>query len=443
MSRTPAPAPRRDSLERSLQWTLGLLVPTVLLALTGAAALMLGHTAEHFVASRLAHDADALVSGLSPDAGEIGRPLPPVYSQPFSGHYFAVRLDDGRLIRSRSLWDHALEIGFLAPGATALDHHSGPLGQHLLLWRAGYQRGDTTFTVAVAEDVTPLLAELARFALAGAALAFVAVVMLLVVQRRVLRRGFRRIDTVRGEIAGLAAGEVDRLSEDVPSEVLPLVREVNELIDGWREHLTRSRNALGNLAHALKSPLNLILMGHPDRPEDPLVEQAARMRSLIERELRRARLAGERSPGRHFRPHVDLADLVDGIRTLHASRDLDIRTRVEAPERVPFDQEDILELLGNLLDNAAKWAKARVDVAVSADDGLRITVEDDGPGVPPEAAQQLAHRGERLDETVPGHGLGLAIVGDIVRVHDGRIRLDRAATLGGLRAVVELPAPRP
>jgi signal transduction histidine kinase len=439
----PPSAGRSASLERSLQWTLGLLVPVVILALTAAAAWMLGATAEQFVASRLRHDADALLAGLTPEATAIDRPLPPVYAQPFSGHYYAVRLGDGRLIRSRSLWDFVLEVDPLTPGATALEHRRGPLGQHLLLWRSGYERDGRAFTVAVAEDVNPLLAQLGRLALAGLALAALGVGALLVIQRRVLRRGFRRIDVIRGEIAGLAAGEVDRLSEDVPAEVRPLVREVNGLIDGWREHLARSRNALGNLAHALKSPLNLILLHHQHDPGDPVAEPAARMRGLIERELRRARLAGERSPGRHFRPRADLADLVDGIRTLHGDRDLDIRTRVEAPERLAFDQEDMLELLGNLLDNAAKWARCRIAVTLSANAGLRISVEDDGPGVPPGAAALLAQRGGRLDETVPGHGLGLAIVGDIARALGGQVELGRSATLGGFRATVQLPAPRP
>lgn len=433
--------PGTGSLERSLQWTLGLLVLAVLLTLTAAGAWMLARAAEHFAAARLAHDAEALVAGLGTQTTQLDRPLPPIYQQPLSGHYFVVRFADGRVLRSRSLWDHPFEIEPLAVGATALERREGPLGQRLLLWRAGYARGAESFTIAVTEDLRPLMAELRRFLVAAVGLSLLGLGVLLLVQRRLLRRGFRRIDAVRADVQRLANGEVDRLGESVPAEVQPLVSELNALIDGWRDHLTRSRNALGNLAHALKSPLNLILLQR-DGPDDPVAEQAERMRTLIERELRRARIAGEHSPGRRFHPGEDIADLVDGIRTLYAERDLAITTEIDAPARLAFDQEDMLELIGNLLDNAAKWAARRVHLRLRAGrDGLHLSVEDDGPGVPEQAAATLAQRGGRLDEAVPGHGLGLAIVGDIVQMHGGEIRLARSAKLGGLHASIDLPEP--
>jgi len=429
------------SLERSLQWTLGLLVLTVLLMLTAAGAWMLARAAEHFAATRLAHDAEALVAGLDAQTSQVDRPLPPIFQQPFSGHYFVVRFADGRVLRSRSLWDHPFEVAPLPAGATALERREGPLGQRLLVWGAGYARGEDAFTVAVTEDLRPLHEELRAFLIAALLLSLLGIGVLLLAQHRLLRLGFRRIDAVRADVQRLANGEVDRLGESVPAEVRPLVRELNALIDGWRDHLARSRNALGNLAHALKSPLNLILL-YREGPHDPVAEQAERMRSLIERELRRARLAGERSPGRRFRPHADIADLVDGIRTLYAERDLAITTEINAPERLAFDQDDMLELIGNLLDNAAKWAAGRVELHLRAGrDGLQLSIDDDGPGIPEESAAALTLRGGRLDEAVPGHGLGLAIIGDIVQMHGGEIRLERSPKLGGLSASVGLPDP--
>jgi hypothetical protein len=306
---------RTGSLERSLQWTLGLLVLAALLSITLAGVWIIRQAAEQFVASRLAHDAEALIAGLTPGAGEIGRPLPPVYRQPFSGHYYLVTFDDGESLRSRSLWDYGLDAEPLAPGETALDLRDGPRSQRLLQWRAGYEKGGRQFTVAVAEDVDPLLGELRRLLIVGVGASILAALTLLLIQRRLLRRGFRRIDAVREDIRRLDCGETDRLSDKVPAEVRPLVRELNQLIDGWRSHLARSRNALGNLAHALKSPLNLILLHHAEARDDPVAAQAIRMRDLIERELRRARLAGERSPGRRFRPREDIEDLVAGLHT--------------------------------------------------------------------------------------------------------------------------------
>lgn len=434
-----AAEPRPGSLERSLQWTLGVLVLVVLMSLTGAALWIGRQGAEQFVASRLTHDAEALIAGIAPDRGEIDRPLPPVYRQPFSGHYFVVRFDDGRSLRSRSLWDHPLEIGPLIPGKTAVELRDGPHGQRLLLWSAGYEKQGLAFTVAIAEDLTPLLRALRQLLWVGVGLSIFGAMTLLFVQRWLLRRGFRQIDEVRSDIRRLDAREIDRLRENVPEEVRPLVRELNQFIDAWKAHLARSRHALGNLAHALKSPLNLILLHHPRVEDDPVAEQALRMRELIGRELRRARLAGDHSPGRRFSPREDIGDLVAGIGTLYAEKDLQISTDIQAPERLGLDQEDMLELIGNLLDNAAKWARRRVRLSLHATGSLRILVEDDGPGVDPKAAKALSERGSRLDERTPGHGLGLSIVEEIVRLHDGRLGFGSSEQLRGLAVTVDLP----
>jgi signal transduction histidine kinase len=419
-----------------------LLAVVVLLSLTGSALWIGREGAEQFVASRLAHDAEALIAGLDLQKGEIGGPLPPVYNQPFSGHYYWVRFGDGRVVRSRSLWDHRLDIGTIAPGSSLLEITDGPQGQRLLLWRAGFEKQGIGFTVAVAEDLTPLLGTLQRFLWVGLGLSLLGVLILLLVQRWLLRHGFKQVGAVQSDLQRLDAGEIDRLREDVPEEVQPLVRELNQFIDAWRNHLQRSRQALGNLAHALKSPLNLILLHHPETQNDPVAEQAVRMRGLIDRELRRARLAGEGSPGRRFRPQEDIADLIDGIRTLYKDRSLEIHTDIDTPKRLPLDEEDMLELLGNLLDNAAKWARRRVHLRLRWRERLQIVVEDDGPGIAPDAAEVLSTRGSRLDESIPGHGLGLSIVQEIVRVHGGHLRFGRSEKLGGFASTIDLPGAR-
>lgn len=435
-----AKAPQ-GSLERSLQWTLGVLVLAVLLSLTAAGAWILLQGLEQFAAARLAHDAEALIAGIPAQGLEIERPLPPVYSQPFSGHYYLVRLSDGRTIRSRSLWDYPFPVSDLGPGVTRLDLHSGPLGQRLLLWQAGYERQGSGFTIAIAEDLNPLLRALARFLYLGIGLSLLGALVLLAVQRWLLRRAFRQVDAVRADVQRLTSGEITRLREDVPAEILPLVREMNLLIAAWRAHLDRSRAALGNLAHALKSPLALILQLAGSGTDPAVQEQAVRMRALVERELKRARLVGGGTPARRFRPREDCADLIATLNTLYADKVLAIETSIQAPEYLAFDQEDMFELLGNLLDNAAKWATRRVRLTVTATDRMRILVEDDGPGVAPAEAETLLARGTRLDETPPGHGLGLAIVSDIARLHGGALSLARSVSLGGLAIRVELPVP--
>ena len=431
----------RGSLERSLQWTLGILVLAVLLSLAAAGTWILLQGLENFAASRLAHDAEALIAGIPAQGVEIERPLPPVYSQPFSGHYYLVRLGDGRAIRSRSLWDHPFEAANLAPGETRLDLHSGPQGQRLLLWQAGYERQGSAFTVAIAEDLNPLLRALARFLYLGIGLSLLGALILLAVQRWLLRRAFRQIDAVRTDVQRLTSGEITRLREDVPAELRPLVGEMNLLIAAWRAHLERSRASLGNLAHALKSPLALILQLAGSEGHGAVREQAERMRTLVDRELKRARLAGGGAPARRFRPREDGEDLIATVNALYADKGLDIAANIHAPAHLPFDQEDLLELLGNLLDNAAKWARGRVRLSLDATGPLHILVEDDGPGVEPAEAEILLSRGSRLDETTPGHGLGLAIVGDIVRLHGGELRFGRSESLWGLAVKVELPIP--
>ena len=431
----------RGSLERSLQWTLGILVLAVLLSLTAAGTWILLHGLEQFAASRLAHDAEALIAGIPAQGLEIERPLPPVYSQPFSGHYYLVRLGDGRAIRSRSLWDHPFEAANLAPGETRLDLHSGPQGQRLLLWQAGYERQGSAFTVAIAEDLNPLLRALARFLYLGIGLSLLGALILLAVQRWLLRRAFRQIDAVRTDVQRLTSGAITRLREDVPAEIRPLVGEMNLLIAAWRAHLERSRASLGNLAHALKSPLALILQLAGSEGHGAVREQAERMRTLVDRELKRARLAGGGAPARRFRAREDGEDLIATVNALYADKGLDIAANIHAPAHLPFDQEDMLELLGNLLDNAAKWARGCVRLSLDATETLHILVEDDGPGVEPAEAEILLSRGSRLDETTPGHGLGLAIVGDIVRLHGGELRFGRSESLGGLAVKVELPIP--
>ncbi len=412
---------------------------SVLLSLTIAGAWILLQGLEQFAASRLAHDAEALIAGIPPQGLEIDRPLPPVYSQPFSGHYYLVRLGDGRIIRSRSLWDFPFEAADLAPGDTRYDLRVGPQGQRLLLWQAGYARHGNTFTVVVAEDLNPLLSALARFLYLGIGLSLLGAIVLLSVQRWLLRRAFGQIDAVRTDLGRLTAGEIPRLRGDVPAEIRPLVGEMNLLIAAWRAHLERSRAALGNLAHALKSPLALILQLASAEAGGPVREQAMRMRALIERELKRARLAGGGTPARRFRPREDSADLVATLNALYLDKALDIATDIRAPEHLAFDQEDMLELLGNLLDNAAKWSKGRVGLTIEAGDPLKLLVEDDGPGVEPAEAKTLLSRGGRLDETTPGHGLGLSIVGDIVRLHEGELHFARSESLGGLAVAVTLP----
>ncbi len=438
---------------RSLEQRLHLGLALALIVLMGL-MWFIGSQAvrsmtESFVASRLAHDAEGLLAAMrfGPGREELQwRRINQVYAQPLSGHYYVVRFEDGRLLRSRSLWDQSLKIPQLAPGESVHRLVEGPSGQRLLLLSRGFQKAGRRFTLGVAEDMSPVHAEQDYFIRWFAALALAGLLLILLVQSLVVRRTFRRLETVREEIRRLGQGQATALSEDVPTEVLPLVREFNHLLRLLSQRLERSRNGLGNLAHALKGPLNLLTQYFDGRVRDgserdrQAALQTERIRLLMDRELKRARLAGQDLPSRRFDPARELPDLIAVLQQVHRNRALSIDYRLGRGVQPFGDREDMLELLGNLLDNACKWAHSRVLCRIRDGEPLEILVEDDGVGLEDEQIAHLTRRGTRLDENVEGHGLGLAIVGDIVKLYGGRMDFRRAAGMGGLCVRISLPA---
>ncbi len=428
-----------DSLERSLSWRMGALMLVVLLVLLGIAAWLGRETAIQFALSRLHHDAEAIISGMDMRARKVVRSLPPIYTQPLSGHYYVVRFDDGQRLLSRSLWDHELVLPAQTSANPGYWLTDGPAQQRLLVWQSHYEKGGERFVIAIAEDVAPLLAAIWRFVWIGVIAALAAVLVMLLLQRLAIRRAFARLDLLRDDVRAVREGRRQSLGDEVPVEVRPLVGEFNQLLDAWRQHQERARNAVGNLAHALKGPLNIIYRLGNRQPE--LLAQAEQMERLIETELKRARITGRAAVGRHFSPRADVADLVETIRALHHRKALEIDWRVDAPATVPLDQNDMLELIGNLLDNAAKWAQRRIRLTVTAnaDGGFELMLDDDGPGIGAEQRERLLVRGNRLDENQPGHGLGLAIAHEIAISYGGRLVLGKADGLGGLRVRVQLP----
>lgn len=429
------------------------------LALLIGAAWWLGHDALHrsteaHVLSRLRHDTEALLGKLRATRDGVLTPdcdgMMPIYSQPFSGHYFKV-LSGDETIRSRSLWDQDIEAGPLTPGGVAQWHADGPNGQRLLVRGAGYRVGGSEVTLVLAEDLTPLLSALVRFERVFTLLAIGGLTLMLLIQRFIVRAGFRRLEPVYRDIEGLEHGTTSRLAEDTPAEILPLVRKLNRLLAVYDKRLSRSRNAAGNLAHALKGPLNLMIQ-QLSRPGDALDaqirrrcrEEIDRVRALIERELKRARIAGGGAPGAMLDPRADLPVLGDLLKRIYRDKPLEIHSRLDHEGTLPLDREDMLELIGTLLDNACKWSRGTVHCSLEVTrDGIRIRVEDDGPGCTEAEMTSIVERGVRLDEGIDGHGLGLSIARDIVDSYAGRLSIGRSESLGGFSAQVDLPTEIP
>ena len=437
----------------SLRNRLSLAVSLVLLV--AAALLALGlqefprRLVEDDVVSRLQRDADLLYVRIhdAADPVEAARGAAgTVYELPLSGHYFRISHGD-TLIRSRSLWDEELPAIALDPSSERVQRLPGPARQSLLLLAKRFSASEGGWLVVVAQDVSGLDAAIATFRrglLVGVALALA---LLLWLQRWLVVRGLAPLDDAIAACRRLERGETAPVETSAPAEVRPMLDAINRLVQYQAQRLARVRHTVGNLSHALKTPLTVLGQIAEETRVAGNEALAATMQAqldaiglTIERELRRSRLAGGVSSGSGFEAREQLEGLAAALERLHRERDIAIEI-VAPTERFPLDREDMLELFGNLLDNACKWARTRVRIEIhsSVARELAFAVEDDGPGVPEAALGQIAAAGMRIDEQRPGHGLGLAIVGDIVDQYGGSIRYERSRLLGGLRACGRLP----
>jgi len=440
-----------NSLERSLQ--IGLVVSLIVLMLifwwTGAlASKLLTHS---FVFSRLESEADILVSAiefpeLTIDAPQVGvSRLSPAYDIPSSGKYYVVLFQPNGESVSRSAWDQALQIPVLTPGQKRKVSVDGRAGEPLLVWLGGFSRQGHEFTVAVAEDISPIQQRLNIFQWYFAAISFLLLAALLAVQHFIVRSSVAKLEAIRSDMNRLEHGRAVSLSEDVPSEVLPLVREFNRLLLRFDQRLRQSRNSVGNLAHSLKGPLNILLRNSETQNLTEIERQASveqnaeRIRQLIESELKRARLAGRGTAGQIFDLDAELPLLCGLLEQEYSHKTFDVRWSLAQGVSLAYDRQDMLELIGNLLDNAVKWCSGVVMINVRHADGVLLEVEDDGPGCSPDEYNRLVERGIRLDESVSGHGLGLSIVKDIVDTYNGTLSFGRSSRLDGMRVCVFLP----
>lgn len=368
--------------------------------------------------------------------------LSPAYQRPYSGHYFRIDFPEGHW-RSRSLWD--LEIPDPGSGGLHASYELGQTGQSLLLLKADYRKFGQDISITVAQDYTPVRASFLRVQQIGLGLGLAALLLILALQRVTVRRALRPLDRAREQLVQLQQGKRSQLDEQVPVELEPLVSQINHLLEHTEDSLRRSRNALGNLGHALKTPLAVLFsaIAGPQFDAHPalrniLREQLEQIQQRLTRELNRARLSGDTLPGARFDCDAELTGLFATLRMIHGGH-LNLEMQVQPGLSLPWDREDILELLGNLLDNACKWADSEVLLIMNRQETrFCIVVEDDGPGIPEARREEVFGRGARLDEQITGHGLGLGIVRDIVQAWGGNLQLE-ASHSGGLRVCIDLP----
>nr|WP_165439790.1 MULTISPECIES: ATP-binding protein [unclassified Pseudomonas] len=403
---------------------------------------------QRYLESGLQNESENLLLALSrgPQGLQLDeRRLSPAYHRPFSGHYFSIQFGDIHW-RSRSLWDAQLP----RPSHPGLDSklQEGPEGQMLLVLRSDYQRFGHAVSISVAQDYTPIRESFMQVQRIGLAIGVFALIVILLLQRLTVNRALRPLETARKQIAQLQAGQRSKLDAQVPLELEPLVTQINHLLAHTEDNLKRSRNALGNLGHALKTPLAVLISLAKDSRLDAypqiqktLRDQLEQMQQRMSRELNRARLAGDALPGAQFDVDAEMPGLMATLGMIHGGH-LELRLNTSPGLHMPWDREDMLELLGNLLDNACKWADSQVELNIrQTAGGYEIEVQDDGPGIPETERDQVISRGTRLDEQTSGHGLGLGIVRDIVDVWGGEMQLETGA-LGGLSVMIRLPARR-
>ncbi|WP_159009772.1 sensor histidine kinase [Bradyrhizobium sp. S69] len=383
----------------------------------------------------------------------------PLFELPLSGWYWQITRTDTEKAEtraSRSLWDKKLpkldESAELTAAGVRLGYVDGPEGQDLRMVERPVDLGaDGKFLVSVAGDATEIFDETRSFDYyLGGTFAALGIVLLLTTIFQV-RFGLAPLKRISDSIADIRSGRAERLEGQFPVEIAPLARETNALIDANREIVERARTHVGNLAHAIKTPLSVIVNEASAHGADPfatkVLEQADVMRDQVAHHLERARIAARLTI---VGTVTEVAPAIEALRRtmekIHRDRGIVIEVEADPQAKFRGERQDFEEMAGNLVDNACKWAASRVFIEMrverpvepGAGPILRIIVDDDGRGLSAAERAQVARRGQRLDESKPGSGLGLSIVVDLAALYGGSLVLGNAP-IGGLRAELALP----
>lgn len=441
----------------SVFWSFAILLIAGLILLT-----LYRDNTERAFDQRLMVYANTLASNLvapgdpDRDLGPIGDPR---FELPLSGWYWQVARPNakpGEVRSSKSLFGGQLpslaETSDDRFGQIRRGYGKAPDERNLRLIERDIDLGeDGRYIIRVAGPADEievavrdfLFALTVTFALLGLALGFTTLLQ--------IRFGLRPLANLRSALGAIRRGEAERIAGEYPRDISPLASELNLLLDTNWEILERARTQVGNLAHALKTPLSIIMNeaeNAPDEVASKVREQAELMRDQVNYYLDRARaaaLAGTLGTLTGVEPVI--AGLARTFAKIYRDKDLAVELAIPPDLRFRGEKQDLEEMAGNLIDNAAKWAAHKVEVAaeiVREDDDrprFRLFIDDDGPGLPEAARAEVLKRGRRLDETKPGSGLGLSIVSDLAALYRGSLKLE-ASPLGGLRAILELPGDR-
>lgn len=454
-------SPHLGSLKnRLLVLTLVMAGLTLVVAGVVLSALFREHVRQQFI-DRMNADLDQVMARLEVDARglptlDAARLSDPRWTRPHSGLYWQV---DGAgpqgvagLLRSRSLWDEQLDAprDMPADGEAHVHEITGHQGEGLLLIERTLRAegAKAPWRVMVAAEMQPLEQAVSRF---NTVLAWSLLVLLALLTAGALlqvRLGLAPLGRLRLALSDLRQGRTQRLEGRYPDEVQPLVDDLNGLLERHAEGLHRARAQAGNLAHALKTPLTILAQGaaqasaaEPNELPALVADQVQVARRHIDWHLARSRAAAAQATVGLSTP---LQPVVEGLarvmRKVHAAKGMALVLDIDAQLAFAGESQDLQEMLGNLLDNACKAARTQVRVGATREGAqLRISVEDDGPGIPEGQMARALRRGGRLDESTPGSGLGLAIVQELATLYGGEVTLHQRPS-SGLRVVLALPS---
>jgi signal transduction histidine kinase len=451
----------RNSLRmRLLVGTLVWIAISILVAGWGLGQLFHQHVEAQFDAE-LKNNLDQLTAQLILDEQNQAlvrtHPSDPRLNKPLSGLYWQIDRIAGvgehpvkAVLRSRSLWDETLAVPADAPADGEVHQHriDGPQGVALRVLERTVTIDGHSLRLMVAANESLMTKPIAEFkghlwmalGILGVGLSFAALMQVVV--------GLAPLHSMQKALGRVRHADAKNMEGTFPNEIMPLVNEFNTVLAQNAEVVERARTQAGNLAHALKTPLSVLanVANAPEKRDDDLARlvasQVDTVRKQVDYHLSRAQAAASAQvPGMRTAVEPVIRGLVRVMQRVHADRQLEFVVLPD-PASLAFrgEEQDLQEMLGNLIDNASKWARSRIEIQVSYETGkLRVSIDDDGKGIAETERDHVLKRGVRADEQVPGTGLGLAITADLARMYGGDLVLAKSS-LGGLQASLILPA---
>ena len=426
----------------------------IVIALAVTAVMLISnhreHTAQHYDAHVQMHLEELTGASHFTDEGRFSlsfKPSDPRYRDLYSGWYWEVKQGGKTLKRSASLGENNLDLKALVPTPELGIHEiAGPQGQtlraHVVEIAIDPAKEPLVFlATAPTQGITEDVVDYSNHIVFGFIGLGIGLFLAVVLQVRVALKPFKAIST---RIADIRSGKAEKLPEHQLEDVQPLVDELNNLLDHNTVLVKRARNQLGDLAHSVKNPLTVInnaVRDMKNEKKDLILQQTNDISRSVDHYLSRARTFGtEKVLGSRYSIRKASEDLVYAMQRIYQERDLVFDLSRLQGCWFKGEGQDMEEMLGNLLDNACKWAKSRVVIYCGTKNGrLSIVVEDDGPGIDEMEFDNVMRRGSRLDKSKPGHGQGLGIVKDIAALYGGALKLARSE-LGGLQATLDLPS---